>query len=171
MIVKLGDTISEDFTVVDLNGEDPITGLLDGDFIKKLFDPDGNEVSGSIEIIISELGSGNYRASFTLNTVGTWYIVIYHVLYFPWGKQGTIQVVGYDLDSIGDLITRTLGLTQENQYIDNTSYDSNDNLISCRIRIYNNKTKVGTDSNIIATYLVTAGYTNSLLDYYKVVRQ
>lgn len=170
MIIKLGETLNEDFTVIDGDRE-LVTGLIDGEFTKDLFDPNGNEVSDTIGITISELGNGHYRATLTLNEIGTWYIVIYHPTYFPWGKQDYIQVFNNDFDSLGELVTRVLGLTQENQYIDNTSYDGDNNLISCRIRIYDDQTKVGTNSNVITTYLVTAGYTDNLLDYYKVVKQ
>lgn len=171
MIAKLGSVLNEDFTVVD-EYRDLVLGLEDGDFTKNLFDPDGNEVSGSIGITISELGNGNYRATLTLNAVGTWYLVIYHPDYFPWGKQDYIQVFNNDFDSIGDLISRSLGLTQENQYIDNTNYDDSDNLTSCRIRIYSDSSSVGTVNNVIATYLMMAGYTeDNLMEYFKVVKQ
>lgn len=170
MIAKLGEILNEDFTVIDSDRE-LVTGLVNGDFTKNLFDPSGNEVSGVIGITISELGNGHYRATLTLNEVGTWYMVVYHSTYFPWGKQDYIQVFNNGFDSIGELITRILGLTQENQYIDNASYDDDNNLVSCRIRIYDDQTKVGTGSNVVATYLVTAGYTDNLLDYYKVVKQ
>jgi hypothetical protein len=53
-------------------------------------------------------------------------------------------------------IDKILGLVHQNIYMDNTSYDNANNLISCRIRIYSNSTDVGTDINVISTYNVTA---------------
>jgi len=170
MIIKIGEVLNEDFTVVDRD-RNIVTGLVDGDFTKNLFDPDGNEVSSTVGVTISELGNGNYRTSLTLNVVGTWYLVVYQDIYFSWGKGDFIQVFNNDFDSIGDLITRVLGLTQENQYIDNTNYDDDNNLNSCRIRLYSNSSSVGSSNNVIATYLMTAGYTNNLMDYFKVVKQ
>lgn len=170
MIAKVGEILYEDFTVID-EDSNLVTGLGDGDFTKALYDPDGNDVSSSIIITISELGIGNYRASVTLNSTGTWYMVVYHPIYFPWGKKDFIQVYNNDFDSINTLLTRALGLLQENQYIDNTNYDDNNNLTSCRVRIYSNMSKVGSSEDVIATYLITAGYTNTLMDYFKVVKQ
>lgn len=170
MLAKIGEAVKEDFTVVN-DSQALVTGLEDDDFSKNLYDPDGNDVSGTVNVTVSELGNGNYRAIFTPNSVGTWYLMVRHDMHFPWGKEDTIQVFNQDFDSISDLLVRILGLTQENQYIDNTSYDDDDNLISCRVRLYDDSTKVGTDQSVIETYHVTAGYTNSKLDYYKVVRQ
>ena len=170
MLAKLGVPVQEDFTVID-SSRDLVTGLTNGNFSKNIFDPNGDEVSGTVSVVISELGNGHYRATFTPNTVGTWYLAVYHATHFPWGKEDTIQVFNNDFDSIGDLLIRILGLTQENHYIDNTNYDDDNNLTSCRVRIYDDSTKVGTDDNVIATYLMTAGYTDSLMDYYKVVKQ
>lgn len=170
MLAKIGEVVKEDFTVVNSNNV-LVTGLTDDNFSKNIYNPSGNEVSGTVDVVISELGSGHYRAAFTPNAVGTWYLAVYHSVYFPWGKEDTIQVFSNDYDSIADLLVRILGLTQENQYIDNTSYDTDNNLTSCRVRLYDDSTKVGSNDSVIETYLVTAGYTDDLLDYYKVVRQ
>jgi len=169
MFGRIGQLVEEDFTVTD-DDNNLITGLINTDFSKDLIDPNGNDASGTISVTISETVTGNYRATFTPNSVGIWYLVVYST-YFPWGKGDTIQVYNNDFDSLSDIIIRTLGLVQENHYIDNTIYDDDDNLTSCRIRLYDDSTKVGTASNVIATYLVTAGYTDNLLDYYKVVKQ
>ena len=170
MSTKLGEVVNEEFTVID-DHYNLIRELVDGDFSKNIYDSNGNEVSDTISVVVSELGNGNYRALFTPNVVGDWYLVIHHPVYFPWGKGGSIKVKNNDVDSITDILVRIVGLEQENQYIDNTSYDDEDNLISCRIRLYDDSTKVGSSQNVIETYLATAGYTNNLLDYYKVVKQ
>jgi len=91
--------VKEDFTVTDSEGN-AITGLVDGDFTKKLYDPDGNEVSSTIGVIITELGNGNYRAQFTPNVTGAWYLIIYHSTYFPWGKANSLLVEETDINSI-----------------------------------------------------------------------
>jgi len=53
-------------------------------------------------------------------------------------------------------IDKILGLSHENIYIDNTSYDANGNLTSARVRIYSNAGSVGTDNDVIETYTITA---------------
>jgi hypothetical protein len=60
------------------------------------------------------------------------------------------------LVTISDDQKRLLGLVHENIYIDESIYDENNNMISARLRIYSNSLSVGTNSNIIATYRVTA---------------
>jgi len=167
---KVGQPINEDFTVID-NGNNLVTGLNNLSFTRKLYDSSGNDVTSSISVVITELGNGNYRAAFSPSSIGIWYLAIYHDTYFPWGKSDTIQVFNNDFDTMEAILTRIVGLTQENHYIDNTSYDGEDNLTSCRIRLYDDSTKVGSDSNVTSTYLVTAGYTDNLLDFYKVVKQ
>lgn len=71
--------------------------------------------------------------------------------------------------TFGLALQSALGLNKENQYMDQTQFDINHNLTSARIRIYSDASSVGTDSNVIATYTVTATYdTASHLDTYKV---
>jgi hypothetical protein len=66
---------------------------------------------------------------------------------------------------------RVLGLMQENYYMDQTSYDGSGNLTSARLRLYTQASSVGTDSDVMATYTVTATFTGSELDTYKVQKQ
>ena len=65
------------------------------------------------------------------------------------------------------LITRALGLTQENFYIDQAVYDSG-NMTSCRIRIYDSAANVGTGAGVVATFNVTVSYASGNLDTYSV---
>lgn len=171
IIGKLNEEVFEDFTVVNYNF-DPVTGLNDGDFSRNLYDPDGNDSTNIV--IITELSNGNYRASFTPNKLGTWYLVVRNEDYFPWGKADNIQVYEdpFADGEFSELIERILGLTQENYYLDETTYGLACNLTSARIRIYSEPTSVGTDSDVIATYRITATYDDNgnLIDY-KVVRE
>lgn len=63
---------------------------------------------------------------------------------------------GGKIEAIGDDTKRILGLIHENIYIDNPSFDINNNLTSARLRIYSIAGSVGTDSNVLATYTITA---------------
>lgn len=72
--------------------------------------------------------------------------------------------------SVGESVGKLLGLTQENQFIDNTTYDGDDNLTAGRLRIYSVAGSVGTDSDVLATYNITATYTGGTMTDYKVVK-
>lgn len=68
------------------------------------------------------------------------------------------------------LIKRVLGLSQENHYIDNTTFTTG-KLTAARIRIYSVAGSVGTAADVIATYNITATYdANGNLETYKVVK-
>ena len=72
--------------------------------------------------------------------------------------------------TLDTLIKRILGLTQENHYIDNTTF-STGKLTAARIRIYSVAGSVGTAADVIATYNITATYdANGNLETYKVVK-
>jgi hypothetical protein len=51
---------------------------------------------------------------------------------------------------------RLLGLLHENISIDEPVYDEHGNLESARVRIYSNPGSVGSDSDVLATYAITA---------------
>jgi hypothetical protein len=67
-------------------------------------------------------------------------------------------------------LLRALGLAQENQYIDQVVYTSS-KVTSMRLRIYSDAGSVGSGSNVVATYTITAQYTGDNLDWYKVVKE
>lgn len=161
----------EHFSVVNISGA-LVPGIDVGEFDVDLFNPGGTVVSGSVVSII-ELSGGHYRAAFTPDEVGTWYMVIYHSQYFPWGKSDDILVYTSDFDLIASDLARTLGLTQENYYLDQTIYTTYQGiklLSSGRIRIYSDAVSVGGDTNVIATYQVASTWSNDELTSYKVVK-
>jgi hypothetical protein len=59
-------------------------------------------------------------------------------------------------NSLGLSIQKTLGLLHENIFIDNSTYDDSNNLISARVRIYSNAVSVGTTNNVIGSYAITS---------------
>lgn len=67
------------------------------------------------------------------------------------------------------MIKRLLGMNQENFYIDNTVFSSG-NMTSCRVRIYSVAGSVGSASDVIATYTMTAGYSGDEITTYKMVK-
>ena len=147
--------VDEYFTVVDSNGN-LISGIDSSTFIVYVYDPTSTEVSLSINGSIIDLGNGHYKYTFIPNQNGTWYVNIIHPIYFSWGKSDDIYVTDADLTSIYNIVSRTLGLTHHNIYIDQPIYGDEGSLISARVRTYKNAADVGTENNIIETYRIEA---------------
>lgn len=98
-IIGLNETATDEFVVTDANGA-VVTGLVDGNFTRELYDPNGNDVSATVIPVITELGGGSYRVTFTPNVVGNWLLVIFHATYFPGGKaENYLCQIGGSLDS------------------------------------------------------------------------
>jgi len=171
IFTRISEITYEDFSVTD-SSDNLVSGLDSTSFTTHLFDADGNEANDATTFVnITELGYGHYRCSFIPNRIGMWYLIVYHQIYFPWGKSGSIQVFANDFDSITTMITRILGLVQEDFYLDNTIYDGNNNMLSGRIRIYSDSSSVGTSNNVIDTYNITAVYSGKQMTSYSVVKQ
>jgi hypothetical protein len=81
-----------------------------------------------------------------------------------WGSQVSEYQVpgsfGELLKQTSDGLKRALGLLHENIYIDNPMYDKNNNLITARVRIYSEPGSIGTDNNVIGTYLISSDGTD-----------
>jgi len=73
--------------------------------------------------------------------------------------------------SFGEKMVLLGGLAQDLYYLDQTSYDGAHRLLSGRIRIYSVAGSVGTDADVFATYIVTATWSDTELQTYKVVKQ
>ena len=98
MNVKIDTVLYDELAVVD-SSDNPVTGLVDGDFTKGLYNPSGTEVSGTVTVTISELGDGLYRVSFTPNVVGEWALTVFNATYFTGGQSMNYQcVVGVVMD-------------------------------------------------------------------------
>ena len=79
-----------------------------------------------------------------------------------------------DVSELSSSLIRILGLVQENFYLDSmqyTEYDGGKLLNSGRLRIYSSAGSVGTDSDVIATYIITSAWDGDELQTYKVVKQ
>jgi len=68
------------------------------------------------------------------------------------GGQTAEQLLYYN----NEYLKRALGLMHENIFIDNASYDTDNNLIGARVRIYSDAVSVGTVNNVIGTYTITS---------------
>jgi hypothetical protein len=147
--------VDEHFTVVDSQGN-LISGIDTTSFTAFVYEPDGSNVTSSVSGFFIELGDGNYKYTFTPNKNGVWYINVVHVTYFPWGKNDDVYVDEADMTTIYDIVRKTLGLVHHNMYIDEPVFDDVGNMVSARVRIYSDAASVGTNSNVIETYLITA---------------
>lgn len=166
----VGQPVLEDFTVTDVNNT-LVPGINLSTFTHNLYDSNNNDMSLSIPVTFSELGNGNYRISFIPNSVGQWYLIVYHSTHFPWGKANSIQVWNNSIDNISDLLIRALGLAQENYFLDNAAYNTSGCMTVGRIRTYSNSTSVGTNNDVIAEYYIEASYaTDGSLETYKVTK-
>ena len=154
----INQAVDEYFTVADIHGN-LIPSIDTTAFTVYVYNPSGSEVSGSISGSFTELGNGSYKYTFSPDSVGIWYVIVIHSIYFPWGKSDDIYVDTADLSTIYEIVRKTLGLTHENIYIDQTVFDEVGNMTSARVRIYSTNTDVGTDTNVIETYLITADST------------
>jgi hypothetical protein len=64
---------------------------------------------------------------------------------------------------LGHAIWRLLGLNHENAFIDNSVFDANNQLLSCRIRVFPSKAAcdaatAGGSEPVLATYVMAAAY-------------
>ena len=153
-IGRVNQEVVKGFSVTDINNN-LVPSLSASDFTEQLYNPSGVEVSGSIVVTYTELGSGNYEAMYTPNVSGDWFLAVYHTTYFPWGKTGITRIYASDFDTLTDEHKRILGLIHENMYIDQTAFDADCNLISARVRIYDTPANVGTGAGVIGTYTIT----------------
>jgi hypothetical protein len=162
MDIEINKEAYDEFIVLD-EDNNPITGLIDGDFTRKLFDPDDLEVaniSAGISVSITEIGNGFYRVSFIPNKLGNWILVVYNSTYFPFGKGASYSCIEYSNADLGQALDRILGLSQENYRIFNPVYDNRNNLLRGTIKIYSSALDVDTDTNSIAQYEISSTYDN-----------
>lgn len=99
MNVKKDVLVTSYFAVADADGN-PVTGIAPGAFSEELYNPSDSEVSGSITVTFAELGGGAYKATFTPDTVGTWYLRIIHATHFPWGKSESFNCTLVNWDDL-----------------------------------------------------------------------
>lgn len=91
------DTVARNFVVpINLTTKLPVPGLNAGNFTIRLVNPSRVEVSGSITVTVTEIGStGLYEFKFTPNAVGMWVLEVEHATYFTYGKRAVYLVREY----------------------------------------------------------------------------
>ena len=174
MEYKINTIIRELIYVMGDDG-DAVTGLVNSDFSKSLY-KDG--VLTTETITVTEKAEGYYWVTFTPESIGDYTWQVSNATYQPEGWYDYHLVKTNDVDDVktdtANLVVyslRLLGLHKENTYIDTTVYDDNHNMTSARLRIYSVKGSVGTSSDVLETYTVTATFNvNSELQTYQMVR-
>lgn len=102
------DQLDKDFKVLDPS-DAPVTGLVTGSFVITAWHTPygGSTATWSHGLVVSELGSGWYRARLTLpSTAGQWVLTIAHATHtvIPSGWEDELQ--NYDADAIASLVAR-----------------------------------------------------------------
>jgi hypothetical protein len=77
------------------------------------------------------------------------------------------------LTGIAGQMTRALGMLHENSVLDQTSFDTNNNMTAARLRLYDSKAhaQAAGATGLIAQYAIVATYTGSILNNYTVTRE
>jgi hypothetical protein len=120
----INNLVQEGFTVTNKRNR-LITGIPVGQFTHKLYDP--TDAESALAVTITELGDGNYRAEFTPNVTGDWYLTIYHPRYFPWGKSNDIKVQPNDAEIARKVLTNKQTLVKDSDdHFVQTIYDDDE---------------------------------------------
>jgi hypothetical protein len=155
--VKIGETVVDQFPVFDTDGYTKKSG--ETVFTKSLW---VNGAPSGQTVTISEIGSsGEYEVGFTPNAEGYWALQIlidYNKDVWGEGYQASAGTIG----DVYGMVQRILGLSHENTFIDNTTYDSDYQMVSGRVRLFDSKTNcdAATDggsetTGLLATYTIT----------------
>jgi hypothetical protein len=149
---------------VKRDADDLFYDFIDGTFkaaghlaiSRLLSEPDSVNMPGEYEVNIDVSGWDNGVYTAYIQYLGTpeWTDSIEFRVYY--GDEANLD--------------RVLGLTHEHRYLDNAIYDANQDLVSCRIRVYSDAASVGTDNNVVDTYTVACTYASGLLTSFAVTR-
>lgn len=76
VVASIGDAVQLQFTVFDIDGVTPLTGLVNSDFTKSLF---VDSASSAQPVSVAELSGGTYVATFSPDANGLWYVEAFAV--------------------------------------------------------------------------------------------
>ncbi len=133
------------------DGGVPKTSLSPTITIRKL-------VTGAIVVNadpMSEVGNGWYKYDFVSFDPLVEYVIVCDGGATLANPERYTAASNDNFDVVVDL-KRSLGLMHENIYIDNPVYDTDNNLVSARVRIYSDPASVGTGADVIGTYEITS---------------
>jgi len=105
--------------------------------------------------ILSDVGNGVYKGTYNFTISGQYYI-IYET---PSGYTNEIEGIYADKEyAKQEELLRSLGLNDENKKVLNPVYDTNGNLTYSLVKLYPTSLDFVNDTNVMATYEMTATY-------------
>lgn len=133
----------------------PKSGLLPTIIIRQI--STGEMIINGGECV--EIGNGFYRYDFVEYDYTKNYAILCdggivlndYERYVVLGNDSIVDDMNYALEN-NLTLQKVLGLLHHNMSIDNTTYDQFGNLTNARVRLYDDKGNVGTDSGIIGEY-------------------
>lgn len=85
-----------------------VTGLVDGNFTKRLTLNGANDVTA---VTVTEVGNGRYTYTFTPGSTGHWHVLITHATYGPRGWSEDFDVTTDGAPSLTEIAEAVLTLT------------------------------------------------------------
>jgi len=171
--IVIGGSVVGQFPIFDFDGYTKVSGQ--GGSVTSTVWRD-SVVQGAVSVVITEIGSsGEYKYEFTPSTEGWWNME----LFIDYNKD--IQVFDFEVASGGmsevyDLVRRALGLIHENIFVDETVFDADGQLVTCRTRLFDSQTNcdLATDggaetTGLLATYSLTSTWEG--LNKFKIFKQ
>ena len=106
---KVSTLVRSEFTVYD-SSNNPVTGLVNGDFTKRLAKDGANDATA---VTVAEVANGRYEASFTPASTGFWYLLVSQATHNPRGWDEEFDVTTDGLPAVSDITSAILVLSIE----------------------------------------------------------
>lgn len=124
---------------------------------------------------LGHIENGLYGTTHTFTLEGH-YTAVYQLFLdasFLIPSEFDIEAEAIEANSDKTNILRILGLTHDNVYIDNHTFDAQGNLLTSRVRQYDSKANADAHGalGLIYTWNIVATYSGERLDTYKVTRE
>lgn len=136
-----------------------------GDFTVTVWQ-DCDEIA--LPVVISEIdASGEYCLEYTPPSEGYWAVEVEINFSGDFYLSEASVGLSADLTGVKADLSRILGLLHYNAMVDNQTYDSDDQLLTARLRVFNSPSNVPptpgglADPNVIQEYAIQAEYTST----------
>jgi hypothetical protein len=169
--IQIGDTVVDQFPVFSDDGYTKVSGQTS--FVSSVWK---DAVVEAVPVTISEIGSsGNYKVEFEPDDEGLWRVEVLIDYNKDIWYMDCLVISGTTQD-IYEMVRRALGLIHENIFIDETVFDADGQLVSCRTRLFDSKTNcdAATDggsetTGLIAMYTLTSVWEG--INRFKILKQ